>query len=245
MSRDYGRIGKIIKELQPLDEYQAYYLKDTIPCKRIGPLVPPIPGILRNTFRGCRRVLDVGCGNGHTLLDYADVFESGVGVDDGEYMLASARSSKADRDIRNVEFAHGKAISLPFQNASFDFVFSERGPLGHHDGTLAEALRVLPKGGLIFVETGGNFDTLQVEKARFEGQGVEIQIAATFTEKLVFPDCYEFFRHYCVSWCSYGAARAMQATDRTAIDKVLADATDADGLLCFHWSRILIGGRKT
>jgi hypothetical protein len=112
-------------------------------------------------------------------------------------------------------------------------------------GTLAEALCVLGQGGLILVETGGGFDTLQTEKARFEAQGVEIQIAATFTEKLVFPDCYEFFRHYCVSWCSYDAARAMPATDRTAIDKVLAGATDADGSLCFRWSRILIGGRKT
>jgi len=117
--------------------------------------------------------------------------------------------------------------------------------LGHHDGTLAEALRVLRQGGLILVEPGGGFSTLQTEKARFEKQGVEIQVAATFTEKLVFPDCYEFFRHYCVNWCTYDATRALQVTDKAAIDKVLAEATDANGSLFFSWSRILIGGRKT
>jgi hypothetical protein len=45
---------------------------------------------------------------------------------------------------------------------------------------------------LIFVG-GGSFDTLQVEKARFEA-GRGMQLAATFAEKVVFPDCYEFFR---------------------------------------------------
>ena len=195
---DYERIAKIIKELRPLDEYQAYYVKDTVQCERIGPLVPPIAVILRNAPCSCRCVLDVGCGNGHTLLDNAEVFGGGVGLDDSEYMLATAAAAKKARGIRSVEFTYGKAIALPFDSALFDLVFSQRGPLGHHDGTLAEALRVLRPGGIIFVETGGGFGTLQTERARFEGQGVEIQLAATFAEKLVFRDCCEFFRHYCV-----------------------------------------------
>ncbi len=37
----------------------------------------------------------------------------------------------------------------------------------------------------------------------------------------------------------------MSSTDRAAIDKVIADATDASGSLIFHWSGILIGCRKT
>jgi SAM-dependent methyltransferase len=241
---NYERIAKIIEELHPLDEYQAYYVKDTVRCERIGPLVPPIPAILRSAMGSCPRILDVGCGNGHTLLDNADAFERGIGLDDSEYMLTTATTARKARGIRNVEFTYGKAIALPLDSASFDLVFSQRGPLGHHDGTLVEALRVLRPGGLILVETGGGFGTLQTEKARFEGQGVEIQLAATFAEKLVFPDCYEFFRHYCVSWCSYEAARAMRATDRATVDKILADATDTDGSPCFRWSRILIGGRK-
>ena len=242
---DYERIAETIEELRPLDEYQAYYVKDTVQLERIGPLVPPIEEIIKNAFRSSARVLDVGSGNGHTLLDNAELFEWGVGVDDSEHMLATAAAEQARRSISNVEFRYGKAIELPFGYGSFDLVFSQRGPLGHHDGTLAEALRVLRQGALILVETGGGFDTLQTERARFEGQDVEVQIAATFTEKLVFPDCYEFFRHYCVSWCSCDAARALPVTDKAAVDKVLAEATDANGSLFFSWSRILIGGRKT
>jgi len=242
---DYERIAEIIEELRPLDEHQAYYIKNAVQLERIGPLVPPIEEIIKNAFRSSARVLDVGSGNGHTLLDNAELFEWGVGVDNSEHMLATAAAEQVRRGIRNVEFRYGKAIELPFDDGSFNLVFSQRGPLGHHDGTLAEALRVLRQDGLILVETLGEFDTLQTEKARIEGQDVEIQIAATFTEKLVFPDCYEFFRHYCVSWCSYAAARALPVTDKAAVDKVLADATDANGCLFFSWCRILIGGRKT
>ena len=245
MDVDYERIAEIIEELRPLDAYQAYYVKDTVRLERIGPLAPSIEEIIKNAFCPSARVLDVGSGNGHTLLANAELFEWGVGVDDSEHMLAIAAAEQAKRGIRNVEFQYGKGIELPFDDGPFDLVFSQRGPLGHHDGTLAEALRVLRQGGFILVETGGGFDTLQTEKARFEGQGVEVQIAATFTEKLVFPDCYEFFRHYCVSWCSYDAARALPVTDKAAIDKVLAEATDANGSLFFSWSRILIGGPKT
>jgi len=241
---DYGRIADIVEELRPLDEYQAYYVKDTVKLERIGPLVPPIEEVLRSAFSSCGCVLDVGCGDGHTLLDNAGLFERGIGVDDSEYMLGIARTAQARRGISNVEFRYGKGIELPFDDASFDLVFSQRGPLGHNDGTLAEALRVLHKRGLILVETGGDFGTLQTEKARFEKQGVEVQLAATFTEKLLFPDCYEFFRHYCVSWSTYDAARALKVTDKAAIDEILAEATDADGSLFFSWSRILIGGCK-
>lgn len=245
MAVDYDRITAIIEELRPLDEYQAYYVKDAAQCECVAPLMPPIPAILRNAFACSRRVLDVGCGNGHTLLDGADLLEWGVGLDESaDHMLAIASAQREARGIRNVEFRCGKAIALPFPGESFDLVFSERGPLGHHDGTLAEALRVLRRGGLILVETGGDFGTLQTERDRFERQGVEVQIAAAFVKTLVFPDCYEFFRYYCASWSTYAAARGMEPADRAVIDKVLAGATNVDGALCVYWQGILVGGRK-
>ena len=244
MKVDYERVAEIIDELRPLNAHQAYYVKDTVEFQRIGPLVPAIEEIIGNACRVCPRALDVGFGDGHTLLNNATILESGVGVDDSEHMIQMATDEREKRGITNIEFRYGKAIDLPFEDSSFDLVFSQRGPLGHHDGTLAQALRVLRQDGLIVVETGGGFDTLQTEKARFEKQGVEIQLAATFTETLVFPDCYEFFRHYCVSWCTYDAARELDVKDRAAIDKILEEATGADGDLFFHWSRILVGGPK-
>jgi len=95
MDIDYERIAEVIEELRPLDAYQAYYVKDTVQLERIGPLVPPIEDILRSAFRSCRRVLDVGAGDGHTLLDNAELFEWGVGVDDSEHMLGTASAEQS------------------------------------------------------------------------------------------------------------------------------------------------------
>ena len=243
MDIDYQRIKQIIEELRPLDEYQAYYLKDSIRQDMVSPLLPPIEAIIRNACGASQRVLDVGSGNGHTLLNNADLFERGVGIDESDYMLGIAEADRAGRDIRNVEFRYAKGAELPFTDEAFDFVFTERGPVGHSDHNLVEALRVLIPGGLIFVETSGDFNALQIGKERFEQFHVELQVAATFTKKLVFHDCYELFRHYCTSW-SYDGAKALSAIDNTAIDKMITEAMDAEGQLSFIWHGVFLGGRK-
>jgi hypothetical protein len=77
-------------------------------------------------------------------------------------------------------------------------VFSERGPLGHSDWTLAEAFRVLKPAGRIFIETGVQagpgrtlLTDLDEERDRLERFGVCIEMLAGRVEQQRFRDLYE------------------------------------------------------
>jgi SAM-dependent methyltransferase len=69
------------------------------------------------------RILDVACGTGivsRLAIDYVDVAVGKVvGVDINPVMLNMARHCSAGKDI---DWKEGSAISLPFQNKSFDLV---------------------------------------------------------------------------------------------------------------------------
>jgi len=165
---DYDEISKIIERFQKLDPYHAYYLKDETQYERTGCLAPDTRDSLARGFTESESVLDVGCGDGRTLLDCADLFSYGTGIDESsDHMIAAAIRERDERGIHNVRFCPAKAVSLPFSDGSFDMVFTERGPLGHNDETLLEALRVLQPEGLIFVETPGTFKHLVIEERRF------------------------------------------------------------------------------
>ena len=73
-------------------------------------------------------VLDVGCGNGDTLLSLAsEVGCSGVGVDFSEKMveLANAGSRKAGY-ARRIRFLKGAIPGLPADLGEFDYALTER-----------------------------------------------------------------------------------------------------------------------
>jgi ubiquinone/menaquinone biosynthesis C-methylase UbiE len=94
-------------------------------------------------------VLEVGCGTGHWLARLADRGHRVAGVDASRGMLA--RASEA---APGAALAHGRAESLPFEDARFDRVFCINAY--HHFGDavafLGDARRVLrPGGGLLTV----------------------------------------------------------------------------------------------
>jgi len=70
------------------------------------------------------RILEVGCGNGYLLRALRDRFPAAalVGVDLSSDMLALAR----ERSIPGCEIRREDVRSLPFPDASFDVVVSER-----------------------------------------------------------------------------------------------------------------------
>jgi len=244
MPIDYDRAREIVDRFRGLDPYQAYYVKDEVHVEWIGPLVPDACDVLRRAFAHSKEVLDVGCGDGRTLLENAELFGHGVGIDESaDHMIANAIRARDVKGIRNVDFRAAKAVELPFAVDTFDMVFSERGPLGHSDHTLKEALRVLQPGGLIFVETGGDYNTLGIEKRRFESHGVRIQtlLARSYTQ--VFKDFYEFLKLRC-SALVYMGEELPRPGDRERLDSMLSEATDQNGRIVSEHAMIWVAGTK-
>jgi len=101
------------------------------------------------------RVLDVGCGTGAALAEYAAAGCVVSGIDSSEAMLAKARALLGeDSDLRL-----GDAADLPYENESFDLVLASlvlhEMPADDRRAVLAEMARVVkPGGAAIVVELG-------------------------------------------------------------------------------------------
>jgi ubiquinone/menaquinone biosynthesis C-methylase UbiE len=109
-------------------------------------------GFFLPQLRAGWRLLDAGCGPGTITLGLARAVEPGqvVGIDIEESQFASARE-RAEREGLNVEFRRASVYELPFQDASFDAVFSHAllEHLRDASAALVEMRRVLKPGGLI------------------------------------------------------------------------------------------------
>jgi ubiquinone/menaquinone biosynthesis C-methylase UbiE len=106
-------------------------------------------------LRGDERVLDVGCGGGHTALAFAPHVAEVVALDLTEAMLKETRRLAEERQVRNVSTQIGDVEALPFDAARFDVVTCRL--CAHHfknpGRALAEIARVLVPGGqLILVD---------------------------------------------------------------------------------------------
>jgi|RhiMetdeSRZDD1v2_1073273.scaffolds.fasta_scaffold443913_2 ubiquinone/menaquinone biosynthesis C-methylase UbiE len=102
---------------------------------------------------GAERVLDAGCGTGHTALALAPLVAEVVGVDLTEAMLEQGRRLAAERGLTNVTFRTGDVEQLPFPDASFNIVASRYS--AHHyprpSAALREFARVLRPGGVFLL----------------------------------------------------------------------------------------------
>lgn len=105
--------------------------------------------VARAALRGRERVLDVGCGAGHTALALAGGAAEVIALDLTEEMLATAAGLARDRGITNVWFKRGRAEELPFSDGAFDVVTSRLCAHHYADPVAAtrEAARVLRRGG--------------------------------------------------------------------------------------------------
>jgi SAM-dependent methyltransferase len=94
-----------------------------------------------------RDVLELGCGTGLLLQRVAPIAKSAKGIDLSPGMLASAKE-------RGLDVTLGSVTELPWDDASFDLVFSVK-VLAHVPdirGALAEAARVTRPGGRVAIE---------------------------------------------------------------------------------------------
>ncbi len=95
-----------------------------------------------------RRILDVGCGAGQTLLaSGVDAAERAVGVDTDASALALGR-----RLTQNIEFILATGEKLPFPDASFDLVVCRVAlPYMRISRAVSEMARVLDHGGNLWL----------------------------------------------------------------------------------------------
>lgn len=100
------------------------------------------------------RALDVCCGTGDWTLALADaVGKEGkvTGLDFSKNMLSVGETKKKDLDYNQVDFVHGDAMNLPFEDSSFDFVTIGFGLRNVPDylQVLKEMARVVKPGGKV------------------------------------------------------------------------------------------------
>ena len=94
-----------------------------------------------------REILEVGCGTGMILKEVQPIARRAVGIDISSGMLAQAQA-------RGLEVVEGSATELPFEDASFDVVYSFK-VLAHVEEierALQEIARVLRPGGHAVLE---------------------------------------------------------------------------------------------
>lgn len=101
------------------------------------------------SLRGDERILDLGCGAGHTALAFAERCREVVAFDLTEAMLQQAAALAAERGLTNLRFQQGDVCALPFGDAEFDLVTSRLSAHHYADprAALREVARVLVPGG--------------------------------------------------------------------------------------------------
>src|SRR5471032_1582011 len=110
---------------------------------------------------GARRLLDIGTGTGRLLEVLAPKVEQAIGVDQSREMLALARASIDNADIRQ-----GDMYALPFEADSFDVVTIHH-VLHYADdpsAALSEAARVVKPGGTVLVVDFSPHDLVELKR---------------------------------------------------------------------------------
>jgi len=144
---------------------------------------------LANFVEDGDRVLDIGCGNGRLVEIFKDKKIEYVGIDNSEKLIGLAKEyqsydrlgiepyqvaeGQAFEKIKSVQFLIGDALNLPFEDNSFDKVFSVA--VLHHIPSnilrlrfLSEARRVLRSGGLAVLTVWGLWGRLATWKFLFK-----------------------------------------------------------------------------
>ena len=109
-------------------------------------------GMLPDDLAG-KDAIELGCGTAYVCAWMARRGARVVGVDNSEAQLATARRMQAEHGL-DFPLIHGNAESVPYPDASFDFVISEYGACLWADPAkwVPEAARLLRPGGrLVFL----------------------------------------------------------------------------------------------
>jgi SAM-dependent methyltransferase len=215
MDLDYSRLKTILERDHSFYGPAAVYREDER-------LLPGTQDFILTQFKPDMRVLDVGCGNGATLIRGHNRFAYGLGIDKDPEHLRMAKDKLEESGATNVEFRllDFEENAEILEPESFDFVFSERGPMDN-SFLIRAALDLLRPDGLLFNEVIGKHhlhevfqifkrppdpDVLPSEQtlAEMERNGVDIRIFADLYSKGIYPDVYAWLQNQCNIWSYIG-----------------------------------------
>ncbi|HJH31769.1 MAG TPA: class I SAM-dependent methyltransferase [Methanosarcinaceae archaeon] len=138
--------------------------------------------ILKNAVRTDEnlKILDVGTGTGFLSLLFAEMEHSVTGIDLSKGMLEKARHNAGKLDL-TVDFIHGDAENLPFEDETFDIVINRHllWTIPNPRIAVDEWSRVVKSGGKIMLIDGKWYDSsIDMRLRRFIGK-----IIVSITEK--------------------------------------------------------------
>ena len=159
-----------------------------------------------------KKVLDVGCGLGYAVSQYASRFDTIEvhGLDYSEKMVEGAYQLR-DKNYPNLknktEFYHGSVAELPFEDNSYDVVTSSRCLMALLDWelqqkALKEIHRVLKPGGIYVMMEGTNDGLKKLNDVRnlfnldsIDANGKDRLFTEKFDERVLLDYIKPFFIH--------------------------------------------------
>ncbi|QSZ37793.1 hypothetical protein DSL72_008892 [Monilinia vaccinii-corymbosi] len=135
------------------------------------------------------RILDLGCGPGSITTDIAPLVPQGsiIGLDAGEPVVNVAKAKAKGLGLSNCSFQVGNVTRLPFEDGTFDVVYTHQLIIHLPDpgAAMKEMRRVCKDGGLVacresdledavfYPSTSGLKKTVQILKAMIREKGSE------------------------------------------------------------------------
>ena len=161
----------------------ALSVADYLYASRVGKFAVWRELLLLLHLRGNERVLDLGCGRGAVLLMAAKLVPSGraVGIDlwktsdqSGNALEVARRNAELEGVADHVDLRTGDMRALPFEDESFDVVFSSLAihnipDAGGRARAIDEAVRVLRRGGRVLI---GDINVTREYQARLRERGM-------------------------------------------------------------------------
>ena len=187
-------------------------------------LNPGTRTFIGSQFTSEMNVLDVGCGDGATLIENAGRFAHGTGIDpDPEHLHLAQAAAGNVANLTFHESTLGDFVATATAD-SYDFVYTERGPFGYSPDTVGTALSLVKPGGLLFAEVIGDLHHQEVRevfggarfnvlmsvadqtRVAFTRAGVDVRIAADVVSKRYYPDVYSWLEFQCGIWAWSGTS---------------------------------------
>ena len=127
--------------------------------------------LLKGRYDNCKKVLDVGCGNGRNLIYFLRNGYEVFGVDPQPHAVETVKELSAALAPGNPleNFLVCSAEDLPFKDATFDLIISSAvlhfaKDVQHFDSMLQAMFRVLKPGGYFFARLASDIGIEQLVK---------------------------------------------------------------------------------